>query len=335
MLTGQMGGDPYVFYKLHHAWRAEKAWLLSVDLKFYEAFRDGPASLEEVCRRTGLARRPASVLLAANACMGILGVRDGRHFLYDSVRELVLEGGRARYPAEIPAPGTDPDFDRWKQAVLTNRPVPEDLPDWIRCPDGSPEVTAHVPARHQWRVLWGEAVAAAFDFSPYRLVVDLGGATGGLLAGVTSRCPQLRGVAFDLPYSRAGAESALAASGAGERVRFVAGDFFRDPYPADADVLIMSHIIHDWDDEHCLQLLRRCHDALPRGSPVLVQEFLLNDDKTGPMLAVFQWFGMLRGTTGDQRTAGEIGALLAQVGFRDMETRPIDGEQSLVIGWKR
>jgi len=79
---------------------------------------------------------------------------------------------------------------------------------------------------------------------------------------------------------------------------------------------------------------RTLFDALPSGSPVLVQEYLLDDDKSGQLLGVFQWYGLLDGTTGDQRTAAEIGALLERSGFRDIETRPIDREQSIVIGWK-
>ena len=97
----------------------------------------------------------------------------------------------------------------------------------------------------------------------------------------------------------------------------------------------MSHVIHDWDDERCTHLLSRCYETLPSGSPVLVQEFLLTEDKSADILGVFQWFGLLYGTCGDQRTAGEIQRLMQNAGFTDMECRPIDAEQSIVIGWKR
>jgi hypothetical protein len=117
-------------------------------------------------------------------------------------------------------------------------------------------------------------------------------------------------------------------------VSFWATDFFADPYPDGVDVFFMSHVIHDWDDEHCRTILRRCHHALPPGCPVIVQEFLLNEDKTGPLLAVFQWFHLVCSNPGDQRTAKEIMALMEDVGFQDMEVHPIDSEQSIVVGWK-
>lgn len=275
----------------------------------------------------GLQARPVAILLAANACMGILGIEQGQYLIYDIQREFVLDGGRVRMRPRIPAPGDDPGYDHVKQAALTNQPVPEELPDWLSNPQSAPGVTAHVPQRHNWRILWGEALARAFDFSPYRLIVDLGGLTG--------QYPSLRGLVFDLPYSKESAEVALSGSGPEGRVGFVCADFFSDPYFQGAEVLFMSHVIHDWDDERCLVLLRRCYEALPAGGPVIAMEFLLEKHKAGSLLAVFQWYGLLSGTPGDQRTGSEIAAPMEKVGFRDMEIRPVDSEHSIVIGWKR
>ena len=335
LFDGPTGPDPFVFYKFGHVRRAEKAWMLSDDLGLYEWFRQGPASIEEICQRSGLKHRPVAALLAANACLGILGRNGDQYFLYDSLRPFVLEGGSARWRPKIPAPGEDREFDSWKEAVQTGKLLESEPPPWVAHPQKAPGVTAFAPGRQGWRRLWGEALAEAFDFSPYHLVVDLGGATGGALVGLASRYPQLRGVVVDLPYSQESAEAALRESEVGERVRFQAGDFFADSYPEGAEVFFMSHIIHDWDDERCLSLLRRCYEALPAGGPVIAMEMLLDEDKAGRMLGVFQWFGLLRGTDGDQRTGREIAALMEKAGFREMETRPVDSEHSIVVGWKQ
>ena len=334
MLTVGPGPDPYFAYKIHHVDRARTAWVLSEEFGLYEALRDGPATIAEVGRRSGLQERPAAVLLAANACLGILGVEDDRYYIFDAMREMVLEGGRARTVPRAPDPG-----DWWsrimKQAMQTNATVPEALPDWLANPKGDEDSTAFAPDRHGWRLLWGHSLAEAVDFRPYRTVADLGGATGGVLVGLTERCPHLQGIVVDLPFSRKTAEAAIRQSEAEERVRFHAADFFRDPFPEGVDVFYMSHVIHDWDAEHCVRLLRRCHEALPAGSPVLVQEYLLNDDKSAGLIAVFQWFGLMYGTIGDQRTGPEIEALMAEAGFGETECRPLDHEQGIVIGWKR
>ena len=331
MLEFLSGADPYVFYKMHHIERARAAWELSEELGLYEALRAGPATIGQVAARTGLHVRPTAILLACNACMGIVAKEGPRYRLYEIMREFVLEKGRSRAK-----PRPDPEefwYKYTREAILTNAPVPEVMPEWLTNPQGDEGSTAFSPGRHGWRMLWGEALAKAFDFSDYRLVADLGGATGGVLLGLTAQYPGLRGVVMDLPYSRRSAEQAIAESGASDRVSFMAGDFFSDPLPEGMDVVFMSHIIHDWDDDHCVRLLRRCREALPSRSPVLVQEYLLNEDKTGPLLAVFQWFGLLFGTMGDQRTEAEIAALMQEAGLHEVERRDVDREQSIVIGW--
>ena len=144
MLTIGPGPDPYFAYKLHHVDRARTAWILSEEFGLYEALRDGPATIAEVGRRTGLQERPAAVLLAASASLGILGVEDDRYHIYEVMREMVLEGGRARTVPRAP----DPE-DWWyrimKQALRTNAQVPEALPDWLTNPKGDEDTTALCP----------------------------------------------------------------------------------------------------------------------------------------------------------------------------------------------
>jgi len=334
MFDGRLGADPYVVYKIHHAERARLAWWISEEIGLYEVLRDGALSVDEVREKLGLQYRPTAVLLAANACMGILGVQDGRYFIYDEQCEYMLKDGCARQPVHPPKPGENKWYEQLKYAVLNGSPTDEARPTWVANPEETPESNAFIPERDGWRIMWGQSLARAFDFRAYRTILDLGGATGGLLTGLTANYPDHQGFVLDLPYSRRSAEAAIELAGASNRVQFVSADFFKDPYPDNIDVIVMSHVIHDWDDDHCLRLLQRCFDALADGNPVIVQEFLLNEDKTGPTLAVFQWFGLLAGTMGDQRTSDEISQLMDQVGFTRMETRAVDNEQSIVIGWK-
>ena len=167
MLTIGQGPDPYFAYKFHHVERARTAWVLSEEFGLYEALRDGPAAVSEVSGRIGLQERPTAVLLAANACVGVLGMDDDRYYIYPVMREMVLEGGRACTVPKTP----DPEEDWWyrimKEALLTNAPVPEAPPEWLANPQGKEDSTAFAPSRHGWRILWGHALAEAVDFSPF------------------------------------------------------------------------------------------------------------------------------------------------------------------------
>jgi ubiquinone/menaquinone biosynthesis C-methylase UbiE len=333
VLSTAQGPDPYFAYKIHHVMKSRTAWTLCEEFGIYEALRDGPATALEVSQRVGLQERPVAAMLASSAFLGILEVDGDRYSIYDIMREMVLEGGYARTVPPQADPKTDFFYRVIKKGCETNAPAEESFPPWLRNPSDEEDETAHAPGRHGWRVMWGRALASAFDFTPYKTVADIGGATGGVLVGLTGMVPHIEGVVVDLPYARKTAEGAIRKSGAGNRVRFHAADVFNDPLPA-VDVFFMSHVIHDWDDETCVKLLYRVHDALPSGCPVLVQKYLLNDDKTAGIVAVIQWFNLMYGTTGDQRNGAEIQKLMRQAGFASTENRPIDNEQSIVIGWK-
>ncbi len=333
MLSTAPGPDPYFVYKMHHIDRAKATWALAEEFGVYEALRAGPATIAEVSQRIGLQERPTTALLISSACLGILGVEDDQYHIFEIMRAMVLEGGRAR---TTPRPPSEDDW--WyhilKKALVANEPLPEALPPWLAYPnDEGVDRQAFSPGRHGWRRLWGEALADAFDFSAHRIIADIGGATGGVLVGLTEKHPHLAGVLVDLPYARRSAEAAIAEDGASDRVRFHAANMFEDELP-EVDVFFMSHVIHDWDDEYCIKLLRRCYEALPPDGVVLVQEYLLNEDKTGSLIGIFQWCGLLTGTTGEQRNAAEIAVLLKKAGFVGGECRPIDHEQSIVIGRK-
>ncbi|MDD5707802.1 MAG: methyltransferase [Kiritimatiellae bacterium] len=335
MFDNKSLADPWIYYKMMHVKRAQTALALSYDLGLYKLLEAGPKAPSEVAEGLGLQVRPATVMLAANACMGVLGVNRGKYFVNEPLKEFAFEKGLGFAHAKGMARADQAYFDSLKNCVLTNRPDPKFAPDWVKDPDGSKGAQVFDIPRDGFRMMWGMALADAFDFSPYKVVADLGGATGGVLSGLTRKCPNLKGLVVELPYSKAGAVSCIADAGAADMVGFYEADIFKDPLPAQADVMFMSHVLHDWDDESCLVILRRCYEALPKGCPVIAQEFLLNEDKTGSFLAVFQWVGMLVWTMGEQRTAAEISSLMAKAGFRDMETRPVDSELSIVIGWKK
>jgi hypothetical protein len=107
-----------------------------------------------------------------------------------------------------------------------------------------------------------------------------------------------------------------------DRIDTVAGDFFADAaFPADHDAILLSMILHDWDEVKNREILRRCYAALPSGGVVIISELLANDDKTGPIPAALMSLNMLIETEGGRNyTAGEYSAWLQETGFRDIRT---------------
>ena len=172
------------------------------------------------------------------------------------------------------------------------------------------------------------AVAAAYDFSNYTRIVDIGGATGHILTTVLANHPGPDGVVFDLAHCESGAKELIESRGMADRVTFVPGSFF-ESIPCGFDLYLMSHVIHDWSEEQCLTLLANCHHAMPRTSQLLIVEQVLPEGNTfhpGKMLDMT----MLALTTGQERTESEYRALLEKANFKLTRVIPTNSAVSIV-----
>ena len=158
-----------------------------------------------------------------------------------------------------------------------------------------------------------EPVLAAYDFSRYRTIVDVGGGHGRLLAGILAQAPGARGVLFDLPEVVAGAERELAESGAAERCRIEPGSFF-ERVPADGDAYVLKHILHDWDDTRATQILQRVREAIPGTGKLLLVESVIPEDASFHIAKLID-LEMLLSVGGKERTRAEFTSLLAGAGF--------------------
>jgi hypothetical protein len=124
----------------------------------------------------------------------------------------------------------------------------------------------------------GEAFAAKFPWRDYGSVIDIGCAQGAVPVAIATAHNHLTGGGYDLPPVEPIFNSYVAQHGLGDRLRFTPGDFFADPLP-NADVLVMGHILHDWDLDEKRLLLQKAHDALPTGGALIVFEGLIDDDR--------------------------------------------------------
>jgi O-methyltransferase len=157
------------------------------------------------------------------------------------------------------------------------------------------------------------AIVAAYDFSAFTTLVDVGGGHGHLLAAVLRANPRLRGVLFDRPTTAAALHDDLRAPGVAERVEMVAGSFF-DRVPTGADAYLVKFVLHDWDDESAGQILRRLREAVPTHGRLLVVEYVLSRATDFPAATLLD-LEMLADQVGRERTEDEFRALLSGAGF--------------------
>lgn len=179
-----------------------------------------------------------------------------------------------------------------------------------------------------------EALAERFDFSRYGSLCDVGGATGLLCVEVARRHPDVRCTSFDLPPVEPIAKKSIAAAGLDGRISTAAGDFFADPLPR-ADVITMGMILHDWNLEKKMHLIRAAYDALPPDGAFVAIEALIDDERRENVFGLLMSLNMLI-EFGDafDFTGADFRRWCEEVGFRRFDVIPLSEAHSAAVAYK-
>jgi hypothetical protein len=178
------------------------------------------------------------------------------------------------------------------------------------------------------------AIACKFPWQDYRSFIDIGAAQGAVPVQVALAHGHLTGGGFDLASVGPIFDNYVAEHGLSDRLKFYTGDFFTEPLPR-ADVLIMGHILHDWNLEQKRDLLRKAYEALPAGGALIVYDAMIDDARRENVFGLFMSLNMLIETPGgfDYTGADCIGWML-EAGFREARQEHLLGPDSMVIGIK-
>jgi O-methyltransferase domain/Dimerisation domain len=294
----------------------------------------GPRSAAELAGETGTHAPSLHRLMRTLAGLGILTERDGGRFALMPLGEALRSGapGAARSTVlSLAGPMGWRGYEEVMHALETGKTGFEKALGM--------GVFEYLTAHPEEASLFSEAmvgfhgaeppaVAAAYDFSGIGTVVDVGGASGNMLAAILSRDPGPRGVLFDLPHVVRDAPALFAARGVADRVQIEAGSFF-ETVPDGGDAYILSHIIHDWNEEQCLTILGHCRRAMKPGAKLLIVEMVLPAGDTfhpGKLLDMT----MLVMAGGQERTETEYAELLGKAGFRLTRVVPTESAVSVV-----
>jgi O-methyltransferase domain/Dimerisation domain len=296
---------------------------VAVKLGIAELLRDGPRALAELAKATGADEGALGRLLTALSTIGICK-KTGEDFYALTEVGAGLDGDAeqsfkawAIFEAEMLSP-------RWSgmlESVMTGKTAAElqGFASSFELMGRTPEnVDKFNAAMAELTRLVTPDILRSYDFSGISHLMDVGGGSGELLGAIAQQNRKLRGTVFDLPRCADAASTHLRQIGISDRVEFVAGDFFKS-VPAIAEAIILKSVIHDWNDERSITILRNCREALPSNGKLLLVERLMpespdmaDDDKAHAMSDL----NMLRGPGGCERTEGQYRELLEQSGFR-------------------
>jgi O-methyltransferase domain/Dimerisation domain len=322
------------------AFWASKTLLSAVEMGLFTELSHGPESFESVCGRLRLHPRSARDFLDALVALGFLQ-RTGDRYANTPETDLFLDQKKPSYVGgilEMASRRLYPFWGHLTEALRTGEPQNE-------VKHGGPgmfETLYADPARLKGflaamtGISHGSnmAIARAFPWKNYRTFVDVGTAQGDLAAQIALANPHLTGSGFDLPPVAPIFEEYVAALGIQNRLTFLPGDFFKQDFPK-ADVILMGHILHDWDLATKKMLLRKAFDALPAGGAVIVYEGIIDDDRSKNAFGLLMSLNMLIETpSGFDYTGAECSAWMKEAGFATTRVEPLVGPDSMVIGIK-
>ncbi len=298
----------------------------AADLGVADALTDGPLPVDELAGKVGANPDALRRLLRALISRGIFALRDDGRYELNSMAELLRSDAPVSMAAMARFVGSRHHREHWSlltEAIKSGGSVVPALrgKDFFDYLSDEPEFAQIF--NDAMTGLSGSAIGPvvdAYDFTQFGTIVDVAGGHGRLLAAILASAPNARGVLYDLPEVIAGAGPLLRESGVAERVRLAEGSFF-DYVPPGGDAYVLKHIIHDWDDDPSVQILRNVRSAAAAGATLLLVERVITEDDDG---SIAKWtdMEMLIINSGRERTATEYRRLLDESGFQ--LTRVVD-----------
>jgi hypothetical protein len=316
---------------------ASKTLLSAVELGVFTHLASGPHNAAELTEALGLHPRSVLDFLDALVALNLLERENGTYRNTPDA-DLFLDMAKPSYVGgllEMANARLYPFWGSLTEALRTGQPQNEvkqggNLFDSIYHDEHA--LRSFLRAMSGVSLGAAKAIAQKFPWQNYSSFIDIGTAQGALPVQVALAHPHLRGGGFDLPVVGPVFDEYVTSHGLQERLRFHPGDFFKESCPS-ADVLVMGHILHDWNLEQKLVLLGKCYAALPPGGCLIVYDAVIDDDRRRNAFGLLMSLNMLIETSGGfDYTGAQCCTWMKEVGFTQIRVEPLAGPDSMVIG---
>ena len=312
-------------YQISVGHYVSRALNVAVELELAEQLEAGPRDCHELARAVEAHAPSLRRVLRLLASVGVFEELEDGRFGLTPMADLLradAEGSMQSMVKLMAGPGIQDSWKELEYCVRTGQPAfrkhsPDADPFTQMSQD--PEAAAVFDrAMATFAPQTAAAVAAAYDFSVFERIADVGGGNGAILCGLLKANPKLTGFVFDQPHVVERAKTHVEAQAMADRCDLVGGSFF-ESIPSGADAYLLKHVIHDWDDEKSAVILRNCREALPPDGKVLIIEGVYPariDTSIGSRGAAANDVNMLVVAGGRQRSEAEFRDLYAASGLR-------------------
>lgn len=335
----EIPATPEKILQLGFGFWGAKTLLSAVELGLFTELAKGPLTEKELAQRLNLHPRSCADFLDALVALGMLDRQDGQ---YRNTAEtgFFLDRAKPSYIGGILEMANARLYPFWGSLTEGLR---TGLPQNEAKSGGNPFDAIYADANRARALLQAmtglsmgaaKAIAQKFPWQRYKTFVDVGTAQGGLPVQIALAHSHLSGLGFDLPVVAPIFEEYVHSFGLADRLRFHAGSFFDDPLPK-ADVIVMGHILHDWDLQQKQMLIRKAYEALPAGGAFIVFEAIIDDDRRQNAFGLLMSLNMLIETPGGfDYTGADCSGWMREAGFRETWAEHLVGPDSMVVGIK-
>lgn len=331
--------SPAKIMELGLGFLASKTVLSAVELGLFTELRTGPLGGEALRTRLGLHQRSARDFFDALVALGLLR-RIGTRYANTPETALFLDRTKPSYVGGILEMANARLYRFWgalTEGLRTGQPQNEAKmgDDFFGTLYADPlRLENFLKAMTGLSLGTAKIIAKKFPWKRYRTFVDVGCAQGGVAVEIALAHKHLTGAGMDLPVVQPVFETYVKGKRLERRLRFHAGDFFKDPLPR-TDVLIMGHILHDWNLDEKMTLLRKAYEALPSGGALVVHEALIDDARKTNAFGLLMSLNMLIETPGGfDFTGADCSAWMKEVGFKRTKVERLAGPDGMVVGMK-
>ncbi len=303
-----------------------------------------PLSFEVLAEALHLETRPATVLITALRAMHLLRETNGTLTLTEFAREHLLPGGHFDVGHYVGLAAQSPGVKGMVQLLKSNQPLGSDGSGsgtaFIYRDGMESAMEAEASARHLTLALAGRAknvapaLADAVAMPEQGLLLDLGGGTGIYSYALLEKNSTLNAIVFDRPEVLKVADEMAQDYEIRDRLELVAGDMFADALPSNADAILLSNILHDWDIPECKQLIERCVTALAPGGRILIHDVFLNDELDGPLPIALYSAALFSLTEGRAYSVKEYRSWLHNAGLNTESVVPTGVHCGVLTGTK-
>ncbi|MEX2496531.1 MAG: methyltransferase [Woeseia sp.] len=319
---------------------ASKTLLSAVELGLFTELANEPGTTDDLRERLGLHPRAATDFLDALVALGFLERTNGTYRNAPDTDQF-LDRAKPSYIGGMLEMANNRLYRFWggltdalRTGELQNEAKDGGTPFFQALYEDPARLTEFLKAMTSVSHAANQAIAAKFPWLEYKKFIDLGTAQGDLAVQVALAHGHLSGVGFDLPAVGRIFDEYVAQHGLSDRLTFTAGDFFADAVPP-ADVVMMGHILHDWNLEEKMALIHKAYDALPAGGALIVYESIIDDDRRHNAFGLLMSLNMLIETPGGFDYSGaDCMGWMKECGFRKTYVEHLVGPDSMVVGIK-